>query len=154
MKSANLFPLVPALAALCLLAVPATGLSDHKIKVYQDRDGDGHYNKKTIDVGHRHYYGGGRGHYYGRPYGYYRPGYGYGYEPSVSFSVTRSYAPDYSDDLAVDVQRQLRRRGYYYGPIDGDVGPGTRSAIRAYQYDRGLVASGRIDRALLHSLGV
>jgi peptidoglycan hydrolase-like protein with peptidoglycan-binding domain len=54
----------------------------------------------------------------------------------------------------VDVQRELRRRGYYHGPIDGDVGPGTRAAIRAYQNDRGFAVTGRIDRSLLRALGV
>jgi hypothetical protein len=158
MKLTSLFPLVPALSALVLLATPSTGLSDHKITVYQDRDHDGHYHKKKIEVPNRYYYGGGPAYY--RPYGY-RP-YPYGYGPSVSISVGRTYSPSpsyyressYSDDLAVDVQRQLRRRGYYYGEIDGDVGPGTRSAIRAYQYDRGLPPSGRIDRSLVRALGL
>lgn len=151
MKTASLFSLVPALSAALFLAAPSTGLSDQKIKVYRDRDGDGHHNRRTIKVRDHHHHHGSSHYYYGRrPYYY---GYGYG-GPSVSLSFTRSYAPAYSDDLAVDVQRQLRRRGYYYGAIDGDVGPGTRSAIRAYQYDRGLVTTGRIDRALLRSLGI
>lgn len=65
-----------------------------------------------------------------------------------------SYSSGYSDDLAVDVQRALARRGYYRGGIDGDVGPGTRAAIRSYQYERGLTVTGRIDSSLLRSLGV
>ena len=39
------------------------------------------------------------------------------------------------------------------GSIDGDIGPGSRSAIRNYQADRGLAPTGRIDSALLRSLG-
>lgn len=58
----------------------------------------------------------------------------------------------YDDDLSVDVQRALARRGFYRGSIDGDVGPGTRAAIRSYQYDRGLEVTGRIDNSLLRSL--
>jgi len=65
-----------------------------------------------------------------------------------------SYSPSYGDDLAVDVQRALARRGYYRGGIDGDVGPGTRAAIRSYQYERGLTVTGRIDGSLLRSLGL
>jgi hypothetical protein len=162
-------PTLLALATTGLFALPVESQAkDHKITVYQDRDHDGHYNKKTIEVhghdyGHSYYapryYGGG---YYGRrPYGYpYRYGYDYPYYgPSYGVTVYSSpsygYRPyDYDDDTAVDVQRALKRRGYYRGTIDGDVGPGTRSAIRSYQLDRRLPATGRIDGPLLRSLGV
>jgi len=60
----------------------------------------------------------------------------------------------YSNELAVDVQRALRRDGYYYGDIDGDIGPESRAAIREYQRDRGLSATGRIDTALLRALRI
>ena len=60
----------------------------------------------------------------------------------------------YSDGLAVNVQRALRSRGYYKGSVDGDIGSGSRSAIRAYQRDHGLSVSGRIDTALLRSLRI
>jgi hypothetical protein len=63
----------------------------------------------------------------------------------------RGYA-DSRDDLGASVQRALARRGYYRGPIDGDIGPGSRAAIRDYQADRGLPISGRIDRRLIDSL--
>lgn len=97
---------------------------------------------------------------YGYPYGY--SPYGYS-RPSValSFSTAPSYSysrtnrvNDDDDDLAVDVQRALSRRGYYRGEIDGDIGPATRAAIRRYQYDRRLEVTGRIDRTLLRSLDV
>lgn len=170
MKAPKLFRLLPLLTAGAIFATGATSFADRKVTVYRDRDGDGHYNKKTYKVPDRYrssYYRGGGNYYYNnRPYGYYRP-YSYGYRPyyysapSVSFYYSRpstavytrssSY---YSDDLAADVQRELRRRGYYYGEIDGDVGPGTRAAIRAYQADRGFVVTGRIDRNLVRALGV
>ena len=72
--------------------------------------------------------------------------------PRTSYSYRASSS--YSDELAVDVQRALARRGYYRGGIDGDIGPGTRAAIRSYQYNRGLEVTGRIDGALLRSLGI
>ena len=56
--------------------------------------------------------------------------------------------------VAVDVQVALRRRGYYRGPIDGDIGPGSREAIRAYQYDHRLRVTGYITDSLLRSLGI
>jgi len=56
---------------------------------------------------------------------------------------------------AVDVrtaQRALRERGYYAGPIDGVLGPATERALRAYQRDRGLNATGRLDSPTVRSL--
>jgi hypothetical protein len=166
-------PSILVLAAASLFIVPVESQArDRKITVHRDNDGDGHYNKKTITVRDRNdryrgsygsgYYGnpyhGSRyygNRYYGRSYGY-PYGYGYGYRPgvSVTYSSSPRYYSSYSSNAAVDVQRELRRRGYYRGAIDGDVGPGTRAAIRAYQYNRGLAVTGRIDNSLLRSLGV
>ena len=85
-----------------------------------------------------------------------------GYYGGPSVGVSASTAPyggyrgtradDHSDDLGIDVQRALRHDGYYRGSIDGDIGSGTRAAIRQYQYDHHLEVTGRVDRALLHSL--
>jgi peptidoglycan hydrolase-like protein with peptidoglycan-binding domain len=93
--------------------------------------------------------------YYGAPYydDYYA-------SPSVGVSVSTSPGETYrgarvddrGDDLSVDVQRTLRRDGYYRGSIDGDIGSSTRAAIRQYQYDHHLEVTGRIDRSLLRSL--
>lgn len=173
--------LAPCAAALAFLVAPATSFADRKVTVYRDRDHDGHYNKKTYEVpNHGHRYYGGRG-YYGSPYygyrPYYRPsysgyGYGYGYRPysgyygyprttlGISLFSRPSYSYSYRDyepghgSLAVDVQSALRKRGYYRGPIDGDIGNGSRAAIRAYQRDHGLSATGRIDSSLLRSLHI
>jgi hypothetical protein len=56
--------------------------------------------------------------------------------------------------VVTDVQIALNRRGFYYGRIDGLAGPQTRGAIASYQESRGLYPSGRIDYALLRSLGL
>jgi hypothetical protein len=56
--------------------------------------------------------------------------------------------------LSVDVQSALARRGYYRGPIDGIVGPVTRSAIAGYQRDNGLAVTGTITDGLVADLGV
>ena len=129
-----------------------------------------HYHHGHSSYGHRHYsyprfYSYSYPRYYSSYYGGYYPyaygGYYGGYYPSVSFtysSTPRYYAQPYYDSTAgsleVDVQRALKRRGYYSGAIDGDIGPGSRSAIRSYQADRGLAVTGRIDSALLRSLGI
>ena len=70
--------------------------------------------------------------------GYYGPGYGYNNGGSVS----------------VTVQQALEQQGYYNGPIDGIVGPGTSAAITAYQQNNGLPVTGTITPGLLNSLGV
>jgi His-Xaa-Ser repeat protein HxsA len=142
-----------ALIAALALATPALSEArDHH------RHHSGHHHGGIIIS--RHVYPS-----YGYGYGYrspYRYGYSpYSYGPSLNFvyssSSTRSYRSesDYDESsLEVDVQQALRRRGYYDGPIDGDIGPGSRSAIRAYQADRGLSVTGRIDSSLLRALGI
>ena len=43
---------------------------------------------------------------------------------------------------SVNIQKALKKAGYYNGAIDGKVGPGTRDAISAFQKDNGLTADG------------
>ncbi len=117
---------------------------------------DRHHQDVHISQGsHSSYYHGGYSGYRPYPYYYSRPSVGFSFysRPTTiyrSVPVGRNYA----DGLSVDVQRELRRRGYYRGPIDGDIGYGSRAAIRSYQHDRGLSATGRIDSTLLRSLGI
>lgn len=163
---------IHALLAALLLAAPATTFADRKITYRSDRDGDGHYVKRTKTVsshghsyghgyhGHSRYYGSSYyGHSYARPYyygGWARPYYYSAPAVTLSFSRShRSYADvDERESLEMDVQQALRRHGYYRGQIDGDIGPGSRSAIRDYQADRGLPITGRVDGPLLRSLGL
>ena len=56
--------------------------------------------------------------------------------------------------VAAQVQRKLKRLGYYAGTVDGEMGRGTRAAIRAYQSENDLEVTGKIDRPLLRSLGL
>lgn len=48
-----------------------------------------------------------------------------------------------------DVQARLSDLGYDPGPADGQMGPKTRNAIRAYQKDEGLRADGQITASLV-----
>ena len=65
------------------------------------------------------------------------------------------WSSDYgSDSTVASVQRALKRRGYYAGPVDGDVGRETRGAILAFREDHGLSPTSRIDRSLLRALGL
>jgi len=102
------------------------------------------------------YFGIGLGYpYYGYGYGYpyygaYPYGYGY-YAPRTSVYATSSI----NDDATVAaVQRRLARGGYYHGSVDGVIGPGTRSAIRAFERNNGLPVDGLIDRQLLRTMGL
>jgi Putative peptidoglycan binding domain len=55
----------------------------------------------------------------------------------------------YNHRLVRSLQRQLKTRGYYAGPVDGVFGIGTESAIRSYQRDAALVVDGIPDEELL-----
>ena len=107
-----------------------------------------------------HGYGSG---YYGHGYPYYG-GYGGGIyiqTPPIIVGGSRYYSRPvyegrevYRSSLEVDVQLALRKRGYYNGQIDGDIGPGSRAAIRAFQRDHGLRQTGTINDSLLDRLGL
>ena len=43
---------------------------------------------------------------------------------------------------AVNIQKALKKAGYYQGTLDGKIGPGTRDAIRAFQKDNGFKPDG------------
>jgi hypothetical protein len=114
---------------------------------------------------HRHFrsrsnvfFGFGLGYpYYGYPYGYGYPYYdGYPYDYGYYTPRTTVYAErGITDDATVAaVQRRLARGGYYHGSIDGVIGAGTRSAIRAFERNNGLPVDGVIDRQLLRTMGL
>jgi Putative peptidoglycan binding domain len=103
------------------------------------------------------YFGFGLGYPYGYGYGYgypYYDGYPYGYgyyTPRVQVYGTSGI----NDDATVAaVQRRLARGGYYHGSIDGVIGPGTRTAIRAFERNNGLPVDGVIDPQLLRTMGL
>ena len=52
------------------------------------------------------------------------------------------------------VQRALQEDGYYTGDNRGNFCFETRVAVRRYQRDKGLPITGKIDDALLKSLGL
>jgi peptidoglycan hydrolase-like protein with peptidoglycan-binding domain len=51
------------------------------------------------------------------------------------------------------VQQQLRKKGVDPGPIDGIHGPRTKEAIRKFQDQYGMKASGEINNQMLFALG-
>ena len=94
--------------------------------------------------------------WYPYPYSYFYPypyydGYPYVYSSSDYGS---GYDYPYWTALAMSVQSELARRGYYHGAIDGVIGSGSSQAIRGFQAAQGLPVTGQIDPRLLKALGV
>lgn len=59
-----------------------------------------------------------------------------------------------SSDLVRDVQRGLSTRGYDVGPQDGVFGDSTEQALKRFQRDQRLGASGQVDSQTLAALGI
>ena len=62
--------------------------------------------------------------------------------------------PDVQRRVLIGVQTLLARRGYYRSAIDGEFGPGTAFALRAFQSRYGLPPTGRLDMDTLAALGL
>lgn len=71
-----------------------------------------------------------------------------------SAAATSSGQQAISTDLVRDVQRGLASRGYEVGPQDGIYGDSTEQALRKFQRDQRLTASGQVDGQTLAALGV
>ncbi len=120
----------------------------------------------------RYYYLGGIPYFY--PFGFYGgfgypyyygaygvgDGYGYGGEPYGGGAYNGTIAdsnngghPADGGSLPEAVQRQLVKRGYYKGAVDGQFGPASRSALARFQTKQGLKETGRIDEPTLEALG-
>ena len=52
-----------------------------------------------------------------------------------------------------DVQRMLNQHGASL-KVDGQLGPSTRAAVKKFQTDNGMKATGRLDKSTLDKLGV
>ena len=57
-------------------------------------------------------------------------------------------------DQIEQVQRALDRKGFKVGGVDGIMGPKTESALRSFQQQQKLQASGQIDQQTLAALGL
>jgi hypothetical protein len=92
------------------------------------------------------------------PYGYWNGGYGSygdngGYGDSGGYGGGHGEPPGAQSETSA-IQSRLANLGFYHGPIDGKVGPGTESALKAFQAQHGMRASGQIDDETLNALGL
>jgi phage tail tape-measure protein len=60
----------------------------------------------------------------------------------------------YGSDTVRSVQQALNDKGYNAGPVDGQMGPGTRDALMRFQQAQGLPQTGEPDSSTLSALGV
>ena len=59
-----------------------------------------------------------------------------------------------SSDEVRQVQQHLKDKGVEVGGVDGVMGPKTRAALKSFQQQQGLTASGELDSSTLTALGV
>jgi peptidoglycan hydrolase-like protein with peptidoglycan-binding domain len=62
--------------------------------------------------------------------------------------------PDVQRHVVVGAQALLARVGYYRSGIDGNFGPGSAAAVRAFQAQAGLAVDGRLNMETLAALGL
>ena len=62
--------------------------------------------------------------------------------------------PDRDKNSIMAAQRALQSKGYYGGPIDGIIGPKTRSGLSEYQGDSDIKVTGELDEPTAKKLGV
>lgn len=74
-----------------------------------------------------------------------------GAEP-VATPLSRPAAPRMPGDIIMDIQRELSRRGYYDGVLDGLYGPKTDAAIREFERSFGLKPSLQPNEMLLQTI--
>jgi len=94
-------------------------------------------------------------------YYYWDAGYWYpawGYDPAYDYyeynGPIYTYGNLLPDQVVVNVQSALQEEGYYFGTINGSLGPSTRAAIANYQRDHGLIVTAAIDQPTIEALGL
>src|SRR6516165_1033305 len=72
--------------------------------------------------------------------------------PTAPSKVAAPAAPRSPGEIINDIQRELTRRGYYDGAVDGLYGPKTDAAIRDFEQAAGLKPSTEPNEALLQAI--
>jgi len=73
-------------------------------------------------------------------------------EPGSPAKAAAPSAPRAPGEIINDIQRELARRGYYDGTVDGLYGPRTDAAIRDFEQAAGLKPSTEPNEALLQAM--
>jgi hypothetical protein len=68
--------------------------------------------------------------------------------------VLRLKEPHMTGRLVRDVQRALAAEGFSAGGVDGDFGPQTAAAVRAFQLRKGLAVDGEVGALTARALGI
>jgi hypothetical protein len=145
------------------LARPANqGALSARNHTFARHDGNWHpgWDRRHAHFDHGHFFVFDGGYWIGLDAGYYPwdyyPYYAYdyypydyyaGYDPGAS-----SYVAQNADPNVTAVQSELAKLGYYSGPVDGRLGPATRSAITRYQIDHHLGVTGSLSTETLQAL--
>jgi peptidoglycan hydrolase-like protein with peptidoglycan-binding domain len=69
-------------------------------------------------------------------------------------SATGTQTSELSPDMIRKVQQNLRQAGLYKGRVDGVWGPRTEAAVRDYQQQHNLNASGQLDQQTLDAMNL
>jgi hypothetical protein len=75
-------------------------------------------------------------------------------ESNAAGSANAAPQAGYDSGMVRSVQSSLDQRGYDVGAIDGQFGPNTEAALRDFQRDNGLAATGAMDARTLDALNV
>ena len=73
-------------------------------------------------------------------------------EPPAAKAAAPAPAARSPGEIITDIQRELARRGYYDGAVDGLYGPKTDAAIREFEHAAGLKPSAEPNETLLAAI--
>jgi peptidoglycan hydrolase-like protein with peptidoglycan-binding domain len=74
----------------------------------------------------------------------------------ASTSSSRSYTASMPNDNSQvsQIQQALNDKGFNVGPVDGQMGPKTKAALKQFQQAQGLQASGKLDQQTVAALSI
>lgn len=79
---------------------------------------------------------------------------GYSSQSGQSSSSMSSHHQHMSKSEVKQIQSKLKEQGYKVGSVDGKMGKGTQQALRQFQQDKGIQATGKPDQETLAALNV
>jgi peptidoglycan hydrolase-like protein with peptidoglycan-binding domain len=82
-----------------------------------------------------------------------------GYAAAPNYNTTSqmapaAQAPELTPDMIRNVQQPLQQDGTYRGRVDGVWGPGTQTAVRTYQQQHNMNATGQLDQDTLAAMNL